>query len=97
MTSKSKWIPSIKEDFILWSEKHQTYLTRKRLTDKDYWRDSSIEYSVVREGTHGEISWGWEEGENKIILFRDMQLPSKLPQLKRICIEFAEFLNKKNF
>ena len=97
MTSKSKWIPSIKEDFILWSEKHQTYLTRKRLTDKDYWGDSSIEYGVVREGTHGEISWGWGDGENKIILFENMQPPSTLPRLKQICTQVADSLNKNNF
>lgn len=94
MTSKTRWVPIFNEDFIRYNTKKDPWIATNKLKDKDDWEDSRIEYGVVREGSHGQKSWGWGDGKDKIILFGNMQLPSKLPQLKQICIDFATYLNE---
>ena len=95
LNKQPKWIPVINEDFMAWSEKKQDWVERKRLKDTDDFDGSTIEYSIAREGSHGVTSWGWASPTEKIILFTEIERPSDLPRLKQICIEFADFMNKR--
>ena len=90
-----KWIPVIKEDFMVWSEKKQDWVERKHLKDTDDFDGSTIEYGIAREDSHGVTSWGWASLTEKIVLFDEIEKPSDLPRLKQICVEFADFMNKR--
>lgn len=45
-------------------------------TDAD---KTSVEISAVIKGTHGETSWGWHDGESKIVVLRVEKLYQKVP------------------
>ncbi len=81
------------------------WIVEAKISD-DYYVDerlvegASYEISAVRESNkHGIESWGWNDGEDKIILWEGRELPEKeiLNQFQRITKGFCDILNEEGF
>lgn len=41
--------------------------------------NQSVEVSAVLEGTHGVKSWGWHDGESKVVILQVASLYQEIP------------------